>query len=90
MEDITMQTFGRVDGENFIDEIATYEYEDNYSYRNIYAVLKQKDGKYTIVIQMLADDPDPEAEWPKAIVVAKDIVDENDAIKRCEEMFRLD
>ena len=30
------------------------------------------------------------AEWPKAIIVAKDIVDENDAIKRCEEMFRLD
>lgn len=90
MEKIMRETFGRVDGENFIDEIATYEYEDNWSNRTIYAVLKQKDGKYTIVTQILTDDPDPEAEWPKAIVVAKDIVDENEAIKRCEEMFRLD
>ena len=90
MEDITMQTFGRVDCEKFIDEIAMYEYEDNWSNRNIYAVLKQRDGNYSIVTQILTDDPDPEAEWPKAIVVAKDIVDEDEAIKRCEEMFRLD
>ena len=85
-----MQTFGRVDCEKFIDEIAMYEYEDNWSNRNIYAVLKQRDGNYSIVTQILTDDPDPEAEWPKAIVVAKDIVDEDEAIKRCEEMFRLD
>ena len=90
MEDITMQTFGRVDCEKYIDEIATYEYEDNWSNRTIYAVLKQCDGNYSIVTQILTDDPNPEAEWPKAIVVAKDIVDENEAIKRCEEMFRLD
>ena len=87
MKTILCQTFGRVDGIKYIDEIANYEYEDNWSNRIIYAVLKQNNEKYTIARQFLTDDPNPEAEWPKISVMAKDIVDESEAITKCEEMF---
>ena len=38
------ETFGRVDGKNVVDEIITFESEDNYSNRSIVAVVKFKSG----------------------------------------------
>lgn len=88
MNNLYYETFGRVDGELYDDELSVIEYEDNYSNREYYSVEHQIDGKgYTILKQVVWDDPDPEAEYPKATVLEKDIVSLDEAIKKSKTYF---
>ena len=81
------ETFGRVDGKNVVEEITTFEKEDNYSNRSIVAVVKFKSGKYGFGTQYLLDDPDPEAELPKFYIKSDNLNTEEEAIDDAEKYF---
>ena len=87
MNDKFHETFGRVDGENIVDEITTFESEDNYSNRSIVAVVKFKSGKYGFGTQYLSDDPDPEAELPEFHIKYDNLDTEEEAIDIAEKYF---
>jgi hypothetical protein len=87
MKDKYAETFGRVDGEEVVDEITTFEYEDNYSNRSIVAVVKMSTGKFGYGTQYLTDDPDPEAEWPKFHIKENNFDSEEEAIEAAEKYF---
>lgn len=81
------ETFGRVDGKNVVEEITTFEKEDNYSNRSIVAVVKFKSGKYGFGTQYLSDDPDPEVELPKFYIKIDNLDTEEEAIDVAEKYF---
>ena len=81
------ESFGRIDGKNVVEEITTFEKEDNYSNRSIVAVVKFKSGKYGFGTQYLSDDPDPEAELPKFHIKNDSINTEEEAIDIAEKYF---
>ena len=81
------ETFGRVDGKNVVEEITTFEKEDNYSNRSIVAVVKFKSGKYGFGTQYLSDNPYPEAELPKFHIKIDNLDTEEEAIDDAEKYF---
>ena len=82
-----MMTFGRVDGKDVVEEITTFEKEDNYSNRSVVAVVKFSTGKFGFGTQFLVDDPDPEAEYPKFRIKERNINTEGEAINAAEKYF---
>lgn len=86
MNNMYRETFGRVDGKVVIDEIATYEKEDNYGDRIIVAVVKFSNEKFGYGIQYLTDDPDGDVEYPKFYIKETGKTEEA-AIEDAEEYF---
>lgn len=86
MSESYIETFGRVDGDRVIDEICTYEKEDNYSNRTIVAVVKFATGYFGFGVQYIEDDVECE-EYPKFFIKRNDFVDETDAIEAAEKYF---
>lgn len=88
MNNLYYETFGRVDGKLYDNELSVIEYTDNYGNTEFYSVEHQIDGKgYTVLKQITWDNPDPEAEYPKATVLEKDIVSLDEAIKKSKTYF---
>ena len=86
MSNSFIETFGRVDGEYVVNEICTYEKEDNYSNRTIVAVVEFKSGYFGFGVQYVADDDECE-EYPKFYVKQNDFIDETEAIEAAEKYF---
>lgn len=80
------ETFGRVDGEHVVNEICTYEKEDNYSNRTIVAVVEFKSGYFGFGVQYIEDDVECE-EYPKFFIKRRGLADETTAIEEAEKYF---
>ena len=81
-----VETFGRVDGENVIEEICTFEKEDNYSNRTIVAVVKFKTGRFGYGIQYVEDEVECD-EYPKFKILDSSFDTEDFAIDEAEKYF---
>ena len=87
-ENSKIKNFDGVDGKLYDKELSVIEYTDNYGNTEFYSVEHQTDGKgYSVLKQITWDNPDPEAEYPKATVLEKDIVYLDEAIKKLKTYF---
>lgn len=88
MNDMYYTTFGRVDGSQFDDELYFIEDEDNDSVRTFYSVERQTDGRgFSVLKQVVWDNPDPKAKYPKCDILEKDIASVNEAIQKANYYY---
>ena len=80
-------TFGRIDRKDVVEEITTFEREDNYGNRSVVAVVKFSTGKFGFGTQFLADNPDPEAKYPKFHIKKRNFNTQEEAINSAGKYF---